>query len=71
MRYLSFSDNSPEVCENKPYTFKSDVWALGCVLHELCTFKHAFDAKNILSLVTKILNGQTETLPSHYSIDLQ
>lgn len=20
---------SPEVCENKPYTFKSDVWALG------------------------------------------
>ncbi|CAD8181229.1 unnamed protein product [Paramecium octaurelia] len=62
---------SPEVCENKPYTFKSDVWALGCVLHELCTFKHAFDAKNILSLVTKILNGQTETLPSHYSKDLQ
>ncbi|CAK74336.1 unnamed protein product (macronuclear) [Paramecium tetraurelia] len=62
---------SPEVCENKPYTFKSDVWALGCVLHELCTFKHAFDAKNILSLVTKILNGQTETLPTHYSKDLQ
>jgi len=28
---------SPEVCENKPYTFKSDVWALGCVLYELCT----------------------------------
>lgn len=30
---------SPEVCENKPYTFKSDVWALGCVLYELCTLK--------------------------------
>eukprot|EP00425_Heterocapsa_triquetra_P040341 CAMPEP_0195072640 /NCGR_PEP_ID=MMETSP0448-20130528/16180_1 /TAXON_ID=66468 /ORGANISM="Heterocapsa triquestra, Strain CCMP 448" /LENGTH=206 /DNA_ID=CAMNT_0040104657 /DNA_START=25 /DNA_END=642 /DNA_ORIENTATION=+ len=27
---------SPEVCENKPYTFKSDVWSLGCVLYELC-----------------------------------
>lgn len=61
---------SPEVCENKPYTLKSDVWALGCVLYELCTFKHAFDANNILSLITKILNGATETLPIHYSKDL-
>lgn len=30
---------SPEVCENKPYSFKSDIWALGCVLYELCTLK--------------------------------
>lgn len=30
---------SPEVCESKPYTYKSDVWSLGCVLYELCTLK--------------------------------
>lgn len=30
---------SPEVCESKPYTYKSDIWALGCVLYELCTLK--------------------------------
>lgn len=30
---------APEVCESKPYTFKSDVWALGCVLYELSTLK--------------------------------
>jgi len=46
---------SPEVCENKPYTFKSDVWALGCVLYELCTLKHAFDANNLLGLIFKIM----------------
>lgn len=28
---------SPEVCQNKPYTLKSDIWALGCLLYELCT----------------------------------
>jgi len=46
---------SPEVCENKPYTFKSDVWALGCVLYELCTLQHAFSASNLLGLVYKIV----------------
>lgn len=30
---------SPEVYQNKPYTLKSDIWALGCFLYELCTFQ--------------------------------
>jgi len=46
---------SPEVCQNKPYTYKSDVWALGCILYELCTLKHAFNAENLLGLVFKIV----------------
>ena len=46
---------SPEVCQNQPYTFKSDVWALGCVLYELCTLQHAFHADNLLGLVYKIV----------------
>ena len=33
-RYLS-----PELCANKPPTTKSDIWALGCVLYELCELK--------------------------------
>lgn len=32
---------SPEICENKPYDHKSDIWALGCVLYEMTTLKHA------------------------------
>ena len=34
------------MCEEKPYNEKSDVWALGCVLYELSTHKHPFDANN-------------------------
>lgn len=62
---------SPEVCQNHPYTFKSDVWALGCVLYELCTLKHAFSADNLLGLVYKIVQDKYEPIPSCYSQDLQ
>eukprot|EP00401_Gymnodinium_catenatum_P064811 CAMPEP_0117534824 /NCGR_PEP_ID=MMETSP0784-20121206/40612_1 /TAXON_ID=39447 /ORGANISM="" /LENGTH=654 /DNA_ID=CAMNT_0005331319 /DNA_START=44 /DNA_END=2005 /DNA_ORIENTATION=+ len=58
---------SPEVCENRPYTFKSDVWALGCVLYELCMLKHAFSADNLLGLVYKIVSDHYEPIPQMYS----
>jgi NIMA (never in mitosis gene a)-related kinase len=61
---------SPEVCENKPYTYKSDVWALGCVLYELCTLKHAFSADNLLGLVFKIVREKNEPIPKHYTPEL-
>ncbi|XP_073710818.1 serine/threonine-protein kinase Nek5 isoform X2 [Misgurnus anguillicaudatus] len=31
---------SPEICENRPYNNKTDIWSLGCVLYELCTLRH-------------------------------
>ncbi len=42
---------SPEMYENKPYTTKSDIWALGCILYELCTLKRAFEGSNIMALL--------------------
>jgi NIMA (never in mitosis gene a)-related kinase len=37
---------SPEVCEDRPYNAKSDIWSLGCILYELCCLKHPFEANN-------------------------
>ena len=62
---------SPEVCQSKPYTYTSDVWALGCILYELCTLKHAFSAENLLGLVFKIVQDKQEPISSEYSADLR
>ncbi|XP_055132353.1 serine/threonine-protein kinase Nek1 isoform X16 [Symphalangus syndactylus] len=62
---------SPEICENKPYNNKSDIWALGCVLYELCTLKHAFEAGSMKNLVLKIISGSFPPVSLHYSYDLR
>ena len=30
---------SPEVLQGKPHTFKSDIWGVGMIVHQLCTLK--------------------------------
>ncbi|KFG50724.1 NEK kinase, partial [Toxoplasma gondii FOU] len=61
---------SPEMCENKPYTYKSDVWALGCVLFELCALSSAFAGDSFLALVWNIAFKPVAPLPPHYSPQL-
>lgn len=54
---------SPELCQEKPYAWASDIWAMGCILYELCALKVPFDAANIPSLVQKICKGALPHLP--------
>ena len=62
---------SPEICQEKPYNIKSDIWSLGCMLYELVTLCHAFDANSMKGLVMKILRGNYPPIPSYYSDDLK
>ncbi|KAG8253078.1 Serine/threonine-protein kinase Nek1 [Homalodisca vitripennis] len=62
---------SPEICENKPYNSKSDVWGLGCVLYELATLRRPFVAGNVKSLVFKIVKGSYPPLPLRYSFEFR
>jgi len=41
---------SPEVCLGRPYNCASDVWAMGCVLHELITLHVPFQAASLSGL---------------------
>eukprot|EP00930_Biecheleria_cincta_P009474 TRINITY_DN11122_c0_g1_i1.p1 TRINITY_DN11122_c0_g1~~TRINITY_DN11122_c0_g1_i1.p1 ORF type:complete len:425 (-),score=69.77 TRINITY_DN11122_c0_g1_i1:143-1417(-) len=62
---------SPEICLEKPYTFSSDVWALGCVIYEMAALRVPFDATSLQSLVQKITRGPTPAIPSSYSPELR
>ena len=48
---------APEIWRHERYTTAVDVWALGCVLHELMARRPAFDAPNLLALRAKICSG--------------
>ncbi|XP_036187842.1 serine/threonine-protein kinase Nek4 isoform X5 [Myotis myotis] len=61
---------SPELFSNKPYNYKSDVWALGCCAYEMATLKHAFNAKDMNSLVYRIIEGKLPPMPKDYSPEL-
>ncbi|KAJ8390101.1 hypothetical protein AAFF_G00111150 [Aldrovandia affinis] len=61
---------SPELCQDVPYSSKSDIWALGCLLFEICALKPPFDAKNLISLFYKIVKGEYREIPKVYSENL-
>lgn len=62
---------SPELFKNKPYSFKSDVWGLGCVIYEMCNLRHAFDAQSLNGLAMKIMKGTYPPTTPFYSKGLR
>ena len=48
---------SPEITMDLPYTLKSDIWSLGCVLYEMCSFTFGFYDKDNNIMVSNITKG--------------
>lgn len=61
---------SPEVWRDEPYSLKSDIWSLGCVLYEMITLKPPFTADDMQSLFRKVNRGHYQRIPKIYSYDL-
>lgn len=62
---------SPEIIEDRPYNFKSDVWSCGVVLYEMATLTHPFDADSLVILAGKILRDEYPPPNHKYSQELK
>jgi NIMA (never in mitosis gene a)-related kinase len=62
---------SPEIIENSPYNFKSDMWSLGVLLYEICALKPPFNGGSLHILALQIVRGVYQAVPGHYSENLK
>ncbi|XP_062254923.1 serine/threonine-protein kinase 36-like [Platichthys flesus] len=51
---------SPELMDEKPYDHKSDLWSLGCILHELHTGAPPFYSNSLFPLMQLIVRDQVK-----------
>ena len=54
----------PEVWMGKKITKRTDVWALGVILYEVCTKTYPFFAETIEELEAKVIKEKYKTLPA-------
>lgn len=62
---------SPEIVKGSKYDRKSDVWAVGCLIYEMCCLRPPFKGKEFTQLSANISNGKFSSIPDIYSKDLQ
>lgn len=62
---------SPEIVQNRPYSFKSDIWSLGVLLYEMCALQPPFQANSIHGLALQIVQGKFPALQGSYSPSLK
>lgn len=61
---------APERISNHRYDERSDVWSLGCVLYELASLSHPFEAENEQELIMRINEARVPEIPCSYSSEL-
>jgi len=57
--------------QGTPCTTKTDIWALGVILYELCCFHYPFPASNIEELEHKIINERMQKVSINVNSEFQ
>ena len=57
--------------QNKKYSYKSDIWSLGCCIYEMCNLKHAFEGQFFPAVSIKISEGKRLPVNKIYSKELR
>ena len=61
---------SPEVWRDESYSYKSDLWSIGCVIYELCEQHPPFMGKNLDELFEEVCKGKPKRINRIYSDEL-
>lgn len=61
----------PEICQGKSYAWGSDIWALGCILFEMCAGRVPFQGHDLRSLLNQITKAPIPDIPQRFSSDLK
>jgi NIMA (never in mitosis gene a)-related kinase len=61
---------SPEILKSDKYSFKSDIWSLGCILYEMCALQPPFIADTMMLVSRKIMIGKYDDIPSSFSSEV-
>lgn len=62
---------SPEIWKGQKYDSKCDIWALGCIIYEMCTLLPPFRAQDFPGLFHAVTNGTYEDIESGYTKNLK
>ena len=63
--------SSPEILIQNEFSEKSDAWALGVILHQLCCLKLPFAEKSYRRMIEAIKTKSPGPIPPQYSVELQ
>lgn len=61
---------SPEIWNGQKYDSKCDIWAIGCIIYEMCTLLPPFRADDFPSLFKAVSNGKYKEIPKKYTKNL-
>jgi NIMA (never in mitosis gene a)-related kinase 2 len=58
------------VWREEQYSFKSDIWSLGCVIYEMLALKPPFVAADMGQLFHVVQKGEVKRIPKQFSDDM-